>query len=113
MNFLRGLTVAAAASTLVCSLVVAKPAFAQASGSVPESGIALEAAPAQVTNPASTTKAEKRAARKEARKEARAKRNAELKALEQNGYRPGDTSPNFPENALKAQGKTDVPMNGQ
>jgi hypothetical protein len=113
MNSLRGLTVAGAAATLLFTLVVARPAFAQASESVQESSVASAASPAQVSNPASTTKAEKRADRKEARKKARAKKNAELKALEKKGYRPGDTSPDFPENALRAQGKTDTPASRQ
>jgi hypothetical protein len=113
MNSLRGWTVAVSTTTLLFTLVVANPVFAQASGATQEEGAASATPPAQVSNPASMTKAEKKAARKEARKQARAKKNAELKVLEQKGYRPGDTSPDFPENALKAQQKTDAPASGQ
>jgi hypothetical protein len=112
MNSFRGLAVALVASALFFN-VVETPAFAQASGSAQANGVASAVSPAEVSNPASMTKAQKKAARKEARKQARAKKNAELKALEQKGYRPGDTSPDFPQNALKAQEKTDVPASGQ
>jgi hypothetical protein len=57
------------------------------------------------TQPASMTKAQKKAARKEAR----AKKNAELKKLEDAGYNPGRANdPNYPQDIQNAQKKAGI-----
>lgn len=43
--------------------------------------------------------------RKAQRKAARVKKNAELKALEKNGYQPGDDLNNYPQNVQDAEHK--------
>lgn len=45
--------------------------------------------------------------RKRQRKAARARKNAELKKLESNGYHPGQSDPNYPQNLQKAQKRAD------
>lgn len=95
------LTLAAAAAAFL--LGVTAPAFAQ-DASAP-------AATAQGAAPASQplTKAEKRkqarAQHKAERKAARAKNNAELKKLEDAGYKPANNDPNYPTNLQNAQKK--------
>lgn len=49
-----------------------------------------------------------KAQRKAARKQARAKKNAELKKLEDAGYQPGQSDPNYPANVQKAEQKAGV-----
>jgi hypothetical protein len=66
---------------------------------------AKQASPVTSHNGASTTAAERRAQRKAARKEAREKRNAELKKLEDAGYKPAQSDPNFPQRLQDAQKK--------
>jgi hypothetical protein len=56
------------------------------------------------TDAAKQTKAE----RKAARKEARAKKNAELKKLEDAGYRPATNDPNYPADLQKAEKKAGI-----
>ncbi|WP_223258725.1 hypothetical protein [Trinickia symbiotica] len=53
-------------------------------------------------------KAERKATRRAARKAARAKKNAEIKRLEQSGYKPGGNNPDYPRDLEKAQGKAGV-----
>ncbi|ABE36675.1 hypothetical protein DR64_7650 [Paraburkholderia xenovorans LB400] len=43
--------------------------------------------------------------RKAQRKQARVRKNAELKDLEKNGYRPGEDQLNYPQNIQQAQKK--------
>lgn len=64
------------------------------------------AAPAQpgMASSAKPTKAE----RKAARKQARAKKNAELKKLEDAGYKPAQNDPNYPTNLQNAEKKAGV-----
>jgi hypothetical protein len=76
-------------------------------------GLALVYGPVAVaqTTPdtaASTPKQVHKANRKAASKAARAKKNAELKALEKNGYNPGGDQVNYPENLQDAQRKVDA-----
>ncbi len=78
------------------------PAFAQTAASAPDNGAAM-AAPASVSK--ADQKKQAKAQQKQARKEARAKKNAELKKLEDAGYRPGQNSPNYPEDLQNAQKK--------
>jgi hypothetical protein len=54
---------------------------------------------------ASTPKQVQKTQRKAARKAARAKKNAELKTLEQNGYKPGGDQVNYPQNVQDAEKK--------
>ncbi|KVR14139.1 hypothetical protein [Burkholderia ubonensis] len=95
----RRLTLVAAAAALLIGGV--PPAYAQAPASEP-------AAQAQ----AQDAKAAKAQARKEARakhkaehKAARAKNNAELKKLEDAGYKPAANDPNYPQNLQDAEKK--------
>ena len=46
--------------------------------------------------------------RKQARKEARAKKNAELKKLEDAGYKPTANDPNYPQDLQDAQKKAGI-----
>jgi Ni/Co efflux regulator RcnB len=93
---------AALAVALVAMSFAAAGAFAQAQQTGETSDAVVVQAPA---NSASMTKAQKKAARKAARKEARAKKNAELKKLENAGYKPGGYDPGYPESAQNAQKK--------
>jgi hypothetical protein len=59
--------------------------------------------------PAATTGAKPtKAQRKAARKEARAKKNAELKKLEDAGYKPAANDPNYPTDLQKAEKKAGI-----
>ena len=51
-------------------------------------------------------------ARKADRKARKAKAGAELKALEKNGYRPGDDQTNYPQNLQNAERKVDAQKAG-
>ncbi|MEM5434106.1 DUF4148 domain-containing protein [Paraburkholderia diazotrophica] len=97
MHIARKLIVLFASASL--GVGAAAPAFAQntdASGSTDTAGAA-----------ASTAKPTK-AQRKQARKEARAKRNAELKKLEDAGYKPSHNDPNYPQDLQNAQKKAGI-----
>ncbi|WP_321886494.1 hypothetical protein [Paraburkholderia bannensis] len=52
-------------------------------------------------------KAAAKAEHKRKRREARAKKNAELKRLESNGYRPSQSEPGYPENLQQAQRRSE------
>ena len=69
------------------------------------------AAMAQSTDSAaSTPKQVQKAQRKAARKAARAKNSAELKTLEQNGYKPGgEQETTYPQNIQDAEKKAAAP----
>jgi hypothetical protein len=58
--------------------------------------------------PAAASGAATKAQRKAARKQARAKKNAELKKLEDAGYRPSHNDPNYPTDLQNAQKKAGV-----
>ena len=77
------------------------PAFAQGSDAAAGGNTAAAGA---VASSATPTKAQ----RKQARKEARAKKNAELKKLEDAGYRPGRDDPNYPQDLQNAQKKAGI-----
>jgi hypothetical protein len=89
---------------LAFALIDVTPAFSQTSDT---SGVAPSAA--------STPKQIRRAQRKAAR----AKKNAELKALEKNGYQPGADLTSYPQNLQNAESKAagkpsnSVPASGQ
>jgi hypothetical protein len=80
---------------------------AMVAGSIPlaaaqdASDATAAAAQPGMASSAKPTKAE----RKAARKEARAKKNAELKKLEDAGYRPAQNDPNYPTDLQKAEKK--------
>ncbi|MGZ2749879.1 DUF4148 domain-containing protein [Burkholderia stagnalis] len=86
--------VAAAAAFLIGGTA---PAFAQEAASVPAAQDA-KAAKAEARKQA-------RAQHKAERKAARAKKNAELKKLEDAGYKPAANDPNYPQNLQDAQKK--------
>ncbi|MGU7816057.1 DUF4148 domain-containing protein [Burkholderia sp. AW49-1] len=94
---IKKLTLAATAAAFLFGS--AAPVFAQTDASAPAAS-------------ASDAKAAKREARKAARakrkaehKAARAKNNAELKKLEDAGYKPAANDPNYPQNLQNAQKK--------
>ncbi|KWE48789.1 hypothetical protein WL76_23680 [Burkholderia ubonensis] len=88
--------VAAAAALLIGGTA---PAYAQAPASEP-------AAQAQDAKAAKAqARKEARAQHKAERKAARAKNNAELKKLEDAGYKPSANDPNYPQNLQDAQKK--------
>lgn len=100
MHSSRKLTLAAAVAAFLIG--AAAPAIAQTDASAPE------AAPATAAS-TPLTKAEKRkqarAQHKAARKAARAKNRAELKKLEDAGYKPAVNDPNYPQNLQNAEKK--------
>ena len=76
--------------------------------------VAVAQTPAQSPDTAaSTPKQVRKANRKAASKANRAKKNAELKALEKNGYNPGGDQVNYPQNLQDAQRKVDAAKAGQ
>ncbi|RKE36447.1 hypothetical protein B0G76_2633 [Paraburkholderia sp. BL23I1N1] len=77
------------------------PASAQNAEASGTNGTAAAKAAASATQP---TKAQ----RKQARKEARAKKNAELKKLEDSGYQPYRSDPDYPQNLQNAQKKAGI-----
>ncbi|KWK67616.1 hypothetical protein [Burkholderia ubonensis] len=91
----RRLTLVAAAAALLIG--GAAPAYAQAPASEPAAQDA-KAAKAQARK-------EARAKHKAERKAARAKNNAELKKLEDAGYKPAANDPNYPQNLQDAEKK--------
>ncbi|MGX7006134.1 DUF4148 domain-containing protein [Caballeronia sp. KNU42] len=60
---------------------------------------------ASVSDQGIPSKAAAKAERKHQRKLARAKKNADLKKLEDSGYRPGQNDPNYPQNVESAEKK--------
>lgn len=98
MNYFRVTALAVIGSiTLLCTSVVAQ-ASVQTADVARTTEAASAIGPGGSSNPASMTKAE----RKAARKVARAKKNSELKRLEAAGYRPGGYNPDYPETAQSA-----------
>lgn len=73
-------------------------------------GLALAWAPvAMAQTPAADTAASvAKPSKKAQRKAARDKKNAELKELEKNGYQPGGSQTNYPQNLQDAQKKVDA-----
>ena len=94
------LTLAAATAAFLIS--VAAPAFAQTEASAPAAATASQPLTKEQKAQA---KAQAKAQRKAERKEARAKNNAELKKLEDAGYKPALNDPNYPQNLQDAQKK--------
>lgn len=95
--------IAAAAASL---LGTALPASAQDAASAPT---AVPATPASLSK--ADQKKQVKAQKKAERKEARAKKNAELKKLEDAGYKPAQNDPNYPTNLQNAEKK--VQQQGQ
>jgi hypothetical protein len=60
------------------------------------------------TSAGAEPKQTQRAQRKAERKAARAKKNADLSALEKNGYHPGGSQTNYPQDLQNAQRKLDA-----
>ena len=91
---IRKLTLAATAAAFLFGSAV--PAFAQTDASAPAAQDA-KAAKSQARKAARQRKAEHKAAR--------AKNNAELKKLEDAGYKPAANDPNYPQNLQNAEKK--------
>jgi hypothetical protein len=94
------------------ALVAASAAFLIAAGTSAQAQTSASApavATAATSDAKPLTKAEqrkqRRAQHKAARKAARSKNNAELKKLENAGYRPNAPDPNYPQNVQDAQRK--------
>ena len=71
-------------------------------------GLALIYGPVAVAQTPDTPASTPKQVRKANRKAARAKKNANLKALEKNGYNPGGDQVNYPQNLQDAQRKVDA-----
>ncbi|MEX3982244.1 DUF4148 domain-containing protein [Paraburkholderia sp. EG287A] len=95
-----------AAATAVFLIGAAAPARAQPEASA---AAAVAAASQPLTKEQKKqAKAQAKAQRKAERKEARAKNNAELKKLEDAGYKPALNDPNYPQNLQDAQKKANA-----
>lgn len=92
-----------AAATAAFLIGVAAPAFAQTEASAAAADQAAAAQPLTKEQ-----KAQAKAQRKAERKEARAKNNAELKKLEDAGYKPALNDPNYPQSLQDAQKKANA-----
>lgn len=95
-----------AAATAAFLIGAAAPVFAQTAASAPDA--TAQAAPASQPLTKAEQKKQARAKRKAERKAARAKKNAELKKLEQNGYNPSLSDPNYPQNLQNAEKKANA-----
>ena len=96
-----------AAATAAFLIGVAAPAFAQTAASAPAADQSATSQPLTKEQKAQA-KAQAKAQRKAERKEARAKNNAELKKLEDAGYKPALNDPNYPQNLQDAQKKANA-----
>ncbi|WP_395065734.1 DUF4148 domain-containing protein [Paraburkholderia silvatlantica] len=96
-----------AAATAAFLIGVATPVFAQTEASAPAAAAAMASQPLTKEQKAQA-KAQAKAQRKAARKQARAKNNAELKKLEDAGYKPALNDPNYPQNLQDAQKKANA-----
>ncbi|WP_028205537.1 hypothetical protein [Paraburkholderia nodosa] len=94
-----------AAATAAFLIGVAAPAFAQTEASAPAAATASQPLTKEQKAQA---KAQAKAQRKAERKQARAKNNAELKKLEDAGYKPALNDPNYPQNLQDAQKKANA-----
>ena len=96
------LTLATAVAAFLIGATV--PALAQTEASAPSAAATAASQP--------LTKAEQKkqakAQRKAEHKAARAKNTAELKKLEDAGYKPAQNDPNYPQNLQNAQKKADA-----
>ena len=92
----------------VKQIILGASVVAMVAGSIPlavaQDASGVVAAQQNTASAPKQTKAE----RKAARKEARAKKNAELKKLEDAGYRPATNDPNYPDDLQKAQKKAGI-----
>jgi hypothetical protein len=94
------------ATTAAFVIGVSTPVFAQEASTPDVSAPTAHTASAPLTKEHRAEKRkEERAQRKAARKAARAKNSAELKKLEDSGYKPGYGDPNYPQNLQNAQKK--------
>jgi hypothetical protein len=100
-NITRKLTLAAAAASLLIG--TAAPARAKTEASAPSA-----AAASQPPLTKAEQKKQAKAQRKAERKAARAKNAAELKKLQDAGYKPAQNDPNYPQNLQDAQKKANA-----
>jgi hypothetical protein len=96
-----------AAATSACLIGVAAPALAQTEASASASAQAAASQPL-TKEQKKQAKAQARAQHKAERKAARAKNTAELKKLEDAGYKPAQNDPNYPQNLQDAQKKANA-----
>ena len=97
------LTLAAATAAFLIGVVA--PAFAQMEASASAAAAASQPLTKEQKQQA---KAQAKAQHKAERKAARAKNNAELKKLEEAGYKPSQNDPNYPQNLQEAQKKANA-----
>jgi hypothetical protein len=95
-------------SSAIKRIMLGASVMAMVAGSIPlavaQDASGVVSAQPGVASGAKPTKAQ----RKEARNEARAKKNAELKKLEDAGYRPATNDPNYPTDLQKAEKKAGI-----
>ncbi|WP_434667363.1 DUF4148 domain-containing protein [Paraburkholderia sp. A3BS-1L] len=96
-----------AAATTAFLIGAAAPVLAQTEASATAGAQAAASQPLTKEQKAQA-KAQAKAQHKAERKAARAKNHAELKKLEDAGYKPSQTDPNYPQNLQDAQKKAGV-----
>jgi hypothetical protein len=96
-----------AATTVAFLIGAVAPALAQTEASAP-AGTQTAASQPLTKEQKKQAKAQAKAQHKAERKAARAKNNAELKKLEDAGYKPAQSDPNYPQNLQDAQKKANA-----
>jgi hypothetical protein len=105
MHSLTGKLMLAATATALL-IGTAAPALAQTAASVPDTAAPSASAVQPMTK--AEQKKQAKAQRKAERKAARAKNSAEMKKLEDNGYKPAMNDPNYPQNLQNAEKKANA-----
>jgi hypothetical protein len=96
-----------AAATTAFLIGAAAPVLAQTEASAP-AGTQTAASQPLTKEQKKQAKAQAKAQHKAEHKAARAKNTAELKKLEEAGYKPGQIDPNYPQNIQDAQKKANA-----
>ncbi|MFX1765738.1 DUF4148 domain-containing protein [Paraburkholderia sp. A1RI-2L] len=96
-----------AAATTACLIGSASSALAQTEASAPATAQAAASQPL-TKEQKQQAKAQAKAQHKAERKAARAKNTAEIKKLEDAGYKPAQNDPNYPQNLQDAQKKANA-----
>jgi hypothetical protein len=94
------------AAAIVFMIGAATPTLAQTAASTPDAMTQSASATQTVTK--AEQKKQAKAQRKAERKAARAKNSAELKSMEDNGYKPAANDPNYPEDLQNAEKKANA-----
>lgn len=92
-------------SSAIKQIMLGASVMAMVAGSIPLAVAQDASGVVSAQQPAATDAKPTKAQRKQARKEARAKKNAELKKLEDAGYKPAANDPNYPNDLQKAEKK--------